>query len=152
MFVPVIAYDPDLFADFVFVMSQQEVSTASQPLKRITNEQQSAFRFEQTADVASAAVATYRWSVITRQQVSQTLDQIVFVGALLTQIQSKFTARTFTSNLAAPRVDVPMVSGNFVTDQTLEPLFDNIVFRVTVGALDLSDTKANNKSVAPVVS
>lgn len=151
MFVPVIAYDPDLFADYVFVMSQLEISTASQPVKPTTNEKVSAFSQERVTSSLSAYLPVYTWTQILNQRVSDA-DQIVLNGPAATQVQSKFTPRTFVSNPAAPRVDAPLVSGAFVTDQTIEPLYDNIVFRVSVPTLDLSDTKANNKSVAPVVS
>lgn len=151
MFVPVIAYDPDLFADYVFVLSQLEISTASQPSKPTTNEKATYIPQERVADVLSQTIPVYRWSQILNQQITSA-DQLVFVAALATQVQSKFMARTFNSSITPGRIDVPLATGAFVTDQTIEPLFDNIVFRVTVGALDLSDTKANNKSVAPVVS
>ena len=151
MFVPVIAYDPDLFADFVFVMSQLEISTASQPSKPTTNEKATYIPQERVADVLSQTIPVYRWTQIKNQQITSA-DQLVFVAALVGQVQSKFMARTFNSSITPGRIDVPLATGAFVTDQTIEPLFDNIVFRVTVGALDLSDTKANNKSVAPVVS
>lgn len=151
MFVPVIAYDPDLFADYVFVLSQLEISTASQPSKPPTNEKATYVPQERVTDVLSQTIPVYRWSQIKNQQITS-VDQTVLVAALATQIQSKFTARTFNSSITPGRIDVPLATGAFVTDQTIEPLFDNIVLRVTVGALDLSDTKANNKSVAPVVS
>ena len=150
MFVPVVTYDPDMFADFVFVLSQVEVSSTSQPQKRAV-ESVSAVPNHQTADIAQVAYTQGKVSLITRQQVSA-IDQVVFFANAIGQVVSKFAARTFSSNLAAPRIDIPLVSGQFVTDQMIDTLFDNIVFRVTVGALDLSDTKANNKSVAPVVS
>lgn len=150
MFVPVVTYDPDMFADFVFVLSQVEVSSASQPQKR-TVESISSTPNHQVSDAVIMTYAQGKVSLIARQQVSA-VDQVVLVAATIGQVVSKFVARTFSSNLAAPRIDVPLVSGQFVTDQTIDPLFDNIVFRVTVGALDLSDTKANNKPVAPVVS
>lgn len=151
MFVPVIAYDPDLFADFVFVMSQLEISTDSQPSKRVTNEGASAFVQSRTADVLTLAYMSYVWTQIPKQQVSDTAT-VVLNGSAPTQVQSKFASRSFASKLPDPRTDAPLVSGSFITDQTIEPLFDNIVFRVSVGNLDLSDTKVNNKSVAPVVS
>lgn len=151
MFVPVIAYDPDLFADFVFVLSQIEISSDSQPYKRSTSEGISAATRQRLTDAEQLNLVTYGRSQIKAQQVNMA-DQIVLVGALSTQVLSKFTPRTFTSNPAAPRIDAPLVTGSFVTYQTIEPLYDNIVFRVSVPALDLSDTKANNKSVAPVVS
>ncbi|QZE57630.1 hypothetical protein pEaSNUABM17_00084 [Erwinia phage pEa_SNUABM_17] len=151
MFVPVIAYDPDLFADFVFVLSQIEISSDSQPYKRSTAEGISTTTRQRLTDADQLNLVTYSRAQIKAQQVNM-VDQIVLVGALATQVQSKFTPRTFASNLAAPRIDAPLVTGSFVTDQTIEPLYDNIVFRVSVPALDLSDTKANNKSVAPVVS
>ncbi|QZE58646.1 hypothetical protein pEaSNUABM28_00089 [Erwinia phage pEa_SNUABM_28] len=151
MFVPVVTYDPDMFADFVFVMSQIEVSSDSQPQKRVTNESVSAINAKQIADVAQVAYTQGRLSWIQRTQISS-IDQIALVGLVVGQVVSKFMARSFTSNLAAPRIDVPLVSGQFATTQSIDPLFDNIVFRVTVGALDLSDTKANNKSAVPVVS
>lgn len=151
MFVPVIAYDPDLFADFVFVLSQIEISSDSQPYKRSTVEGISTTTRQRLTDADQLNLVTYGRSQIKAQQVNM-VDQIVLVGALATQVKSKFTPRTFTSNPAAPRIDAPLVTGSFVTDQTIEPLYDNIVFRVSVPALDMSDTKANNKSVAPVVS
>ncbi|QZE58990.1 hypothetical protein MPK64_gp087 [Erwinia phage pEa_SNUABM_16] len=151
MFVPVVTYDPDMFADFVFVMSQIEVSSDSQPQKRVTNESVSAINAKQIADVAQVAYTQGRLSWIQRTQISS-IDQIALVGLVVGQVVSKFMARSFTSNLAAPRIDVPLVSGQFATTQSIDPLFDNIVFRVTVGSLDLSDTKANNKSAVPVVS
>ncbi|UAW96575.1 hypothetical protein pEaSNUABM22_00087 [Erwinia phage pEa_SNUABM_22] len=151
MFVPVVTYDPDMFADFVFVMSQIEVSSDSQPQKRVTNESVSAINAKQIADVAQVAYSQGRLSWIQRTQISS-IDQIALVGLVVGQVVSKFMARSFTSSLAAPRTDVPLVSGQFTTTQSIDPLFDNIVFRVTVGALDLSDTKANNKSAVPVVS
>ncbi|QZE59329.1 hypothetical protein MPK66_gp085 [Erwinia phage pEa_SNUABM_2] len=152
MFVPVVTYDPDMFADFVFVLSQVEVSSASQPSKRVTNESISGPIAQQTSATVPQVVYTQgRLSWIQRQQISA-LDQVLFVANAVGQVVSKFVPRTFASNLAAPRIDIPLVSGQFVTDQTIDPLFDNIVFRVTVGALDLSDTKANNKSAVPVVS
>lgn len=151
MFVPVIAYDPDLFADFVFVLSQIEISSDSQPYKRSTVEGISTTTRQRLTDADQLNLVTYSRAQIKAQQVNM-VDQIVLVGALATQVQSKFTPRTFASNLASPRIDAPLVTGSFVTDQTIEPLYDNIVFRVSVPALDLSDTKANNKSVAPVVS
>lgn len=151
MFVPVIAYDPDLFADYVFVLSQLEVSADSQPSKRTTNEGYSMYRDERTAEVSSLSPVVYRWSQVLKQRVSAA-DQIVLMGAVITQVQSKFATRNFQSALPVPRIDIPLVSGAFVTTQTIDPLYDNIVFRVSVGNLDLSDTKANNKSVAPVVS
>lgn len=151
MFVPVVTYDPDMFADFVFVMSQIEVSSDSQPQKRVTNESVSAINAKQIADVAQVSYSQGRLSWIQRTQISS-IDQIALVGLVVGQVVSKFMARSFTSNLAAPRIDAPLVSGQFDTTQSIDPLFDNIVFRVTVGALDLSDTKANNKSAVPVVS
>ncbi|QZE56284.1 hypothetical protein MPK67_gp087 [Erwinia phage pEa_SNUABM_32] len=151
MFVPVIAYDPDLFADFVFVMSQIEISTNSQPSKPMTNEKAALHPAERVADTVTLAIQAYRWSQILNQQVSSS-DSIVLVPAGVNQVQSKFTPRNFASNPGKSRIDVPIATGSFVTDQTIEPLFDNIVFRVSVPQLDLSDTKANNKSVAPVVS
>ncbi|AWY08364.1 hypothetical protein HOT49_gp088 [Erwinia phage vB_EamM_Alexandra] len=151
MFVPVIAYDPDMFADFVFVMSQLEISSASQPYTRVTNESVSLVPDQRVNDVASAGYSANKWTWMQRQQISAN-DQIALVALVLGQVASKFTPRTFASNLAVPRQDIPLVSGQFVTTQTIDALFDNIVFRVTVGELDLSDTKANNKSVAPVVS
>ncbi|QZE57297.1 hypothetical protein MPK71_gp088 [Erwinia phage pEa_SNUABM_1] len=151
MFVPVIAYDPDLFADFVFVMSQIEISANSQPLKRSTSEGVSATTRQQLTDADQLSLVMYHRTQIKAQQVNM-VDQIVLVGALVTQVQSKFTPRTFASSLPATRIDAALVTGSFVTDQTIDPLYDNIVFRVSVPALDLSDTKANNKSVAPVVS
>lgn len=150
MFVPVVTYDPDMFADFVFVMSQIEVSSDSQPQKRAV-ESITAVPNHQTADVAQVAYTASKASWIQRRQVSA-IDQVLFVANAIGQVVSKFTPKTFTSNLATPRIDFPLVSGQFATDQTIDPLFDNIVFRVTVGALDLSDTKANNKSAVPVVS
>lgn len=151
MFVPVIAYDPDLFADFVFVLSQIEISSDSQPLKRSTVEGISAATRQRLTDATQITYVAGPRVQVKAQQVNM-VEQIALVGALATQVKSKFTPRTFASNLPAPRIDAALVTGSFVTDQTIDPLYDNIVFRVSVPALDLSDTKANNKSVAPVVS
>lgn len=152
MFVPVITYDPDLFADFVFVLSQLEISSDSQPAKTVTTEKPSAYAAERIADALTLALPVYRWSQILNQQVSTTQDAIALLPAGASQVQSKFMPRSFTSSPAPGRIDAPLVTGSFVTDQAIDPLYDNIVFRVSVGALDLSDTKANNKPVAPVVS
>lgn len=151
MFVPVITYDPDLFADFVFVLSQLEISSDSQPAKTVTTEKPSAYAAERIADALTLALPVYRWSQILNQQVSSQ-DTIALLPAGASQVQSKFMTRSFTSSPAPGRIDAPLVTGSFVTDQAIDPLYDNIVFRVSVGALDLSDTKANNKPVAPVVS
>lgn len=151
MFVPVITYDPDLFADFVFVLSQLEISSDSQPAKTVTTEKPSAYAAERVADALTLALPVYRWSQILNQQVSSQ-DTVALLPAGASQVQSKFMPRSFASSPAPGRIDAPLVTGSFVTDQTIDPLYDNIVFRVSVGALDLSDTKANNKPVAPVVS
>lgn len=151
MFVPVVAYDPDLFADFVFVLSQLEIGSSSQPYKHSSIEGVAAAPNQRVTDADQINFVSYRRSQIKAQQVNMA-DQIVLVGALATQVQSKFTPRNFTSNIAPGRIDAYLVTGSFATAQSIEPLYDNIVFRVSVPALDLSDTKANNKSVAPVVS
>lgn len=151
MFVPVIAYDPDLFADFVFVLSQIEISSDSQPLKRSTIEGLTTAQRQVVNDTAQISFVNVPRLQFKAQQINMA-DQIVLVGALATQVQSKFALRTFASNLAASRIDAYLVTGEFNTTQSIEPLYDNLVFRVSVPALDLSDTKANNKSVAPVVS
>lgn len=151
MFVPVITYDPDLFADFVFVLSQLEISSDSQPAKTVTTEKPSAYAYERVADVLTLAMPSYNWSQILNQQVSSQ-DTVALLSTGESQVQSKFMPRTFASSPAPGRIDAPLVTGSFVTDQTIDTLYDNIVFRVSVGALDLSDTKANNKPVAPVVS
>lgn len=151
MFVPVITYDPDLFADFVFVLSQLEISSDSQPAKTVTTEKPSAYAPERVANILTLAMPVYHWSQILNQQVSSQ-DTAALLQAGASQVQSKFMPRSFASSLAPGRIDAPLVTGSFVTDQTIDPLYDNIVFRVSVGALDLSDTKANNKPVAPVVS
>lgn len=151
MFVPVITYDPDLFADFVFVLSQVEISSDSQPAKTVTTEKPSAYAPERVADALTLAMPLYYWSQILNQQVSSQ-DTVAMLPAGASQVQSKFMPRSFASSTAPGRIDAPLVTGSFITAQTIDPLYDNIVFRVSVGALDLSDTKANNKPVAPVVS
>ena len=154
MFVPILTYDPDFFEPNVFVLSMQEISIASQPLKKTTGEGLSQTQMQRVSSVDQVSMALlYVWTQIRAQRVNND-PQIGLASSpyAATQIQSKFETRTFGSKLAAPSEYAPLVSGEFVTSQTVVPLYDNIVFRVTVGALDLSDTKANNKSVAPVVS
>lgn len=151
MFIPVVTYDPDMFADFTFVLSQQEISSTSQPNRTYDNEIQSAFAVTRTqaAGVSLTALA-FIWSACARVRTAA-VDTIALKGPQATQVQSKFTPETFNSNLAAPLQYAALASGQFVTTTSMDVLFDNIVFQVQTGNLDMSDTKVTNKSVAPVV-
>ncbi|QYW03734.1 hypothetical protein pEaSNUABM46_00091 [Erwinia phage pEa_SNUABM_46] len=151
MFIPVVTYDPDMFADFTFVLSQQEISSSSQPNRKYDNENQSAISLTRTSATAiSLTLGANVWSLIQRKRTAA-VDTLTLKPVLATQSQSKFMPESFNSNPPAPVQYAPVVCGQFATTATLDVLFDNIVFRVQTGNLDLSDTKVTNKPVAPVV-
>lgn len=148
MFVPVIAYDPDLFADFLLVFSQIEIAN-SVPYVPATETATALARTQPTA-ADTLALRLFAVSTLMRQTI-KTDDSVVLKAPASTQIQSKFTSRTFASNLPAPSSVTTLVTGEFQTTASIDPLFDNLVFQVSVGNLNLSDTRANNKPVAPMV-
>lgn len=149
MFVPVIAYDPDFFADFTMVMAQMEIATDSQP-QVLRQDQLSVSPRTQVANVLALGLRAVALSKFERSAVSD-MTAIGVKPVTATQVQSKFASRTFTSGLPQPTEPVALVQGMFQTSIDLEPLYDNVVFRVTVGSLNLSNTQANNKPIAPMV-
>lgn len=151
MFVPVVAYDPDLFADFVFVLSQIETSADSQPIQTLTAEKTAGTKPQRVSSAAQLQLAVFLYSQTARQRVAAD-NQIVLQPAGQSQVQSKFGSQTFQSNPPAPALSGTMVGGSFDTTAIIETMYDNIIFRVTVPSFDMSDTKLAHKSVAPVVS
>lgn len=151
MFVQVVAYDPDLFVDFTLIFSQIETDN-SQPF--LSSYDKSVYLTRQQVKVDSAPAAALAFTPIAlpqRSVVSATTNTSVPAPKVVTQIQSTFKNSTMRGSLAAPTISAVEASGSFVTDVQLEPLYDNIVMEVTVGALDLTDTKFANKPVAPLV-
>lgn len=149
MFVPVIAYDPDFFADFTMVMAQMEIATDSQP-QTLRQDPLSAMTRTQVANTLALGLRVVALSKFERAIISEQVA-VGMKPIVATQVQSKFTGRTFASSLPQPTEPVALVQGMFQTSVDLEPLYDNVVFRVTVGSLNLSNTQANNKPIAPMV-
>lgn len=149
MFVPVIAYDPDFFADFTMVMAQMEIATDSQP-QTLRQDPLSAMTRTQVANTLALGLRAVALSKFERAIISEQVA-VGMKPIVATQVQSKFASRTFASGLPQPTEPVALVQGMFQTSIDLEPLYDNVVFRVTVGSLDLSNTQANNKPIAPMV-
>ena len=149
MFVPVIAYDPDFFADFTMVMAQMEVATDSQP-QTLRQDPLSTMTRTQVANTLALGLRVVALSKFERAIISEQVA-VGMKPIVATQVQSKFTGRTFASSLPQPTEPVALVQGMFQTSVDLEPLYDNVVFRVTVGSLNLSNTQANNKPIAPMV-
>ena len=148
MFVPVVAYDPDYFADGVAVFSMAEVFQ-SNPYVRPTI-QTGAFKRQTVSASDSVALWATTASLFYRQTVSgaDTLQQKTPFG---NQVQSKFTTRTFTSSLPQAVQFNKLVTGEFATSVAVDALMDNILFRVNVTQISLADTGASNKPVAPAV-
>lgn len=149
MFVPVIAYDPDFFADFTMVMAQMEIATDSQP-QILRQDPLSTMTRTQVANTLALGLRVVALSKFERAIISEQVA-VGMKPIVATQVQSKFTGRTFASSLPQPTEPVALVQGMFQTSVDLEPLYDNVVFRVTVGSLNLSNTQANNKPIAPMV-
>lgn len=151
MFVQVVSYDPDLFVDFTLIFSQIETDN-SQPF--IQSYDKSVYLTRQQVKVDSAPAVALAFTPIAlpqRSVVVATTNTSVPAPKQATQIQSTFKNSTMRGVLAAPTISAVEASGSFVTDVQLETLYDNIVMEVTVGALDLTDTKFANKPVAPLV-
>jgi len=152
MLVQAIMYEPDFFTSNTFLFSQQEVASASSPYAVYTGEVTYAVIKSTPLTVASAAVSLAYIPVgVFRAETPMTTSSASIVAKPTNQIRSKFNTRTFQSAPSYMYTDAAPVGGTFATSQDIEALIDNVVVVATVGILNLTDTRVNHKSVAPLV-